>query len=69
MTRSPGWPKRWHALAARHGWAMISPPALPAPWPRPLPEFMAEAAELQLEAGVIRQKPALGPMLDTSFIG
>ena len=34
-----------------------------------LPEFMAEAAELQLEAGVIRQKPALGPMLDTSFIG
>jgi NitT/TauT family transport system substrate-binding protein len=33
-----------------------------------LPEFMAEAAEIQLEAGVIRQKPALGPMLDTSFI-
>ena len=34
-----------------------------------LPEFMTEAAEIQLEAGVIRQKPALGPMLDASFIG
>jgi NitT/TauT family transport system substrate-binding protein len=34
-----------------------------------LPEFMADAAEIQLEAEVIRQKPALGSMRDACFIG
>jgi NitT/TauT family transport system substrate-binding protein len=30
--------------------------------------FMQEAADIQLDAGVIRQKPNLGTMLDTSFV-
>ncbi|MBX3455322.1 ABC transporter substrate-binding protein [Ferrovibrio sp.] len=33
-----------------------------------LQAFMKEAADIQLEAGVIRAIPALGPMVDDSFI-